>query len=106
MMNSNEARKSAKAWASKDTWYATVNSSRDLLEYHYFQINDDVCLEYWDEHEWEFTTGKVEDEEEAERNLTVVAGIAAYLQVTGMSLEKIPFVIETCRKMLSASKVA
>lgn len=105
-MNSNEARKYAKELASEDQWYADVNSSRNMLEYHYFQINDDVCLEYWGEHEWEFTTGEVEDKEEGKRNLTVVTGLAAYFHVTGISLVKIPFVIEMCRKMLNASKVA
>ena len=105
-MNSNEARMFAKELASEDQWYADVNSSRNLLEYHYFQINDDVCLEYWSENEWEFTTAEVEDEEEGERNIAVVTGLATFFRMTGMSLAKIPFVIETCRKMLNASKVA
>ena len=106
MINSIEARQSAMDWASEDTWYASVNSSRDLLEYHYFQITDDVCLEYWSEDEWEFTTGEAKDMDEGIRNLTVVTGLAAYFHVTGMNLAKIPFVIETCRKILNESKIS
>ena len=55
MITAKEARKMAMEAQRRQAWYASINANRVGMKCHYYQVNDNVCFEYWNKHEWEFT---------------------------------------------------
>ena len=102
MITSEMARKAAMAMAQDQTWYAPINDSRMGLKCKYFQVNDNVCFEYWDKHEWEFTIGIPLCEEKGKAYYDAICAMGAYMHTINVSLSRLPALLAQCRAKLTS----
>ena len=102
MITSEMARKCAMEMAQDQAWYAPINMNRAFLKRRYFQVNDYVCFEYWDKHEWEFTLMVPVDDERHEAYFAVVSAMAAYMHTIDITMTKIPALLAKCRAQLTS----
>lgn len=101
MMNSKTARKIAMEMAQNLDWYAPINNDRMTMKRQYFQVNNDVCLEYWGKHEWEFTINPEMEKGKFMAYHAVITSIAKHVYSTGgISFSKIPSLIAKCKAQL------
>ena len=101
MITAKEAREIANEMAQKQDWYAPINAGRMGIKRQYFQVNDDVCLEYWGKHEWEFTINPEMEDEKYMVYHAVVTSIAMHVYSKGgISFSKIPALVAKCKAQL------
>ncbi len=101
MITAKEAREIAMEMAQDQAWYAPINAGRMGLKRQYFQVNDDVCLEYWGKHEWEFTINHEMEDKRFMAYHAVVTSIAMNVYSTGgISFSKIPSLVAKCKAQL------
>ena len=102
MITAKEAREMAMEMAQKQDWYAPINGGRVEMKCKYYQVNDYVCFEYWDKHEWEFTLGLPVDDERREAYFAVLVAMSAYMHTINVSLSKLPTLLAQCRAKLTS----
>ena len=102
MITSRMARESAMEMAQEQDWYAPINIDRMGMKRHYYQVNDNVCFEYWDKHEWEFTLGIPMDDERRQPYLAVIYAMSAYMKTIDVTLTKVPALLAKCKAQLTS----
>ena len=103
MITSEMAREIAMEMAQEQDWYAPINDGRMGIKRQYFQVNDDVCLEYWGKHEWEFTINPDMEEEKHMAYYAVITSIAKHVHTAGgMSFSKIHSLVAKCKAQLAS----
>lgn len=55
MITTKEAIEISKDFCEENPWYIDIFESRQNLNCHRFQIDDNLYFEYWGAHDWEFT---------------------------------------------------
>ena len=84
----------------RQAWYARINANRVGIKCHYYQVNDNVCFEYWNKHEWEFSLIGIMDDEMARRYTSVITAMAAYMHTINVSFSRIPALLSMCKARL------
>ena len=102
MITAKEAREIANEMAQKQDWYAPINAGRMGMKRKYYQVNDNVCFEYWDKHEWEFTIGIPMYEEKGKAYYEAICAMGAYMHTINVSLSKLPTLLAQCRAKLTS----
>ncbi len=97
MITAKEARKIAMEAQRRQAWYASINANRVGMMCHYYQVNDNVCFEYWNKHEWEFTLGMEADDGRRESYYAVICTMSAYMNTIDVTLTKIPALLAKCK---------
>ncbi len=101
MITSEMARECAMEMALDQEWYAPINAGRALMKRQYFQVNDNVCFEYWGKHEWEFTLDIKMDDERKEAYYAAIYAMSAYMHTINVSMTRIPALLAKCRAQLT-----
>ena len=102
MITSRMARESAMEMAQEQDWYAPINAGRIGMKRQYYQVNDYVCFEYWNKHEWEFTLGIPMDDERRQAYLAVIYALSAYMHTIDVTMTKLPALLAKCRALLTS----
>ena len=102
MITAKEARKIAMEARQRQEWYARINANRVGMKCHYYQVNDNVCFEYWNKHEWEFTLCGAMEQEKAEAYISVLVSMSHYMKTINVTLSKIPVLLAQCKAQLTS----
>lgn len=97
MITAKEAREIAMEMAQDQAWYAPINAGRMGIKRQYYQVNDYVCFEYWNKHEWEFTLGMEADDNRRQPYLAVICAMSAYMKTIDVTLTRVPALLAKCK---------
>lgn len=102
MITAKEANEMAMKMAQDQAWYAPIMDSRMGLKRKYYQVNDNVCFEYWDKHEWEFTIGIPLCEEKGKAYYDAIYAMSAYMHTINVSFSRLPALLAQCKAKLAS----
>lgn len=102
MITAKEAREISMKAQQRQEWYAHINAGRMGMKCHYYQVNDNVCFEYWNKHEWEFTFYGAMEREKAKAYTSVVVSMTCHMKTIDVTLSKIPVLLAQCKAQLTS----
>ena len=102
MITAKEAREITMDARRRQERFARINANRAGMKCHYYQVNDNVCFEYWNNNEWEFTLCGAMEQEKAEAYTSVLVSMSRYMKTINLTLSRIPVLLAQCKAKLTS----